>query len=102
IKVEWHHGLKGGYELPMAMAAMAFTLIFFGAGPMALDAIRGGGGGRSVKSKLRQPSTSRLALSETYSEAPKRMRGQRGLKNFPPARTLSSMPGRASRATTRK
>jgi len=53
IKVEWHHGLKGGYELPMALAAMAFTLILFGAGPMALDAIRGGGGGRSVKSKLR-------------------------------------------------
>lgn len=56
VKVEWHHGLKGGYELPLALAAIALTLIFFGAGPMALDAVRGGGGsrgGRVGKSNLR-------------------------------------------------
>ena len=46
FKVELHHGLKGGYELPMAIGTMAFVLIFFGAGPISLDAVRGGGGGR--------------------------------------------------------
>ena len=55
IKVEWKHGLKGGYELPLALAAMAFFLIFLGAGPMSLDSIRGIGraSARSGKSKLR-------------------------------------------------
>ena len=46
FRVELKHGLKGGYEFPLALAAMAFVLIFFGAGPISLDAIRGGGGGR--------------------------------------------------------
>ncbi len=43
-KVHWRHGLtgQGGMELPLAVATMAFALIFFGAGPIALDAIRGG------------------------------------------------------------
>jgi putative oxidoreductase len=46
-KVHWTHGLMGtdGYEFPLALAAIAFSLIFFGAGPIAVDAIRGGGGG---------------------------------------------------------
>jgi putative oxidoreductase len=47
-KVHWSHGLKGpqGFEFPMACAAIAFALIFFGAGPIALDSVlfRGGGG----------------------------------------------------------
>ena len=47
FKVELHHGLKGGYELPLALATMAFVLLFFGGGPISLDGIRGGGGGRS-------------------------------------------------------
>ena len=34
---------QGGYEFPLALAAIAITLIFFGAGPIALDHIRGGG-----------------------------------------------------------
>jgi putative oxidoreductase len=50
-KVHIHNGLigNGGYELPLALAALAFGLIFFGAGPIAFDHIRapGGGGGKS-------------------------------------------------------
>ena len=44
-KVHWKHGLmgNGGYEFPLALATMAFALIFFGAGPISIDAIRGGG-----------------------------------------------------------
>ncbi len=47
-KVHWHNGLTGdhGYEFPLAAAALAFALIFFGAGPIALDhVLRGGGTG---------------------------------------------------------
>ena len=45
-KVHFHNGLigNGGYEFPLALAALAFALIFFGAGPIALDHVRGGGG----------------------------------------------------------
>lgn len=48
VKVHWKHGLmgQGGYEFPLALAAIAFALIFFGAGPIALDHIRRGGGGK--------------------------------------------------------
>jgi putative oxidoreductase len=47
-KVHWKHGLSGpgGYEFPLSLCAIAFALIFFGAGPFALDAIRGGRGGK--------------------------------------------------------
>jgi putative oxidoreductase len=53
-KIHWHNGLKGpgGYEFPLTVAAVAFALIFFGAGPIALDSIRKGGGGGRPKSKL--------------------------------------------------
>ncbi|HXY51981.1 MAG TPA: DoxX family protein [Terriglobales bacterium] len=46
-KVHWSHGLQGqgGYEFPLSLAAIAFALILFGAGPIALDAIRSSGGG---------------------------------------------------------
>ena len=49
LKVHLKNGLKGegGYEFPLALASMAFLLIFFGAGPIALDAIRGGVGKRA-------------------------------------------------------
>lgn len=52
-KIHWHNGLKGpgGYEFPLSVAGIAFALIFFGAGPIAIDAIRKGGGGRRTKSK---------------------------------------------------
>jgi putative oxidoreductase len=55
-KVHFHNGLKGpgGYEFPLALAAIAFSLIFFGAGPIAFDSIRRGGGG--VKSKSSKAS----------------------------------------------
>jgi putative oxidoreductase len=48
-KVHWKNGLlgNGGYQFPLALAAIAFALIFFGAGPMAVDSIRRGGGGKS-------------------------------------------------------
>ena len=49
-KVHLHNGLtgNGGYEFPLALATLAFALIFFGAGPIALDHIRApGGGGKS-------------------------------------------------------
>ena len=44
-KVHWHNGLTGdhGYEFPLAVAALAFALIFFGAGPISLDHILRGG-----------------------------------------------------------
>lgn len=50
-KAHWHNGLVGspdhpGFEFPLALAALAFALIFFGAGPIALDhVLRGGGSG---------------------------------------------------------
>lgn len=52
-KVHFHNGLmgNGGYEFPLALAALAFALIFFGAGPIALDHVRGGGEGGGGKSK---------------------------------------------------
>jgi putative oxidoreductase len=48
-KVHWHNGLMGdkGYEFPLALAALAFALIFFGGGPIAFDNIRAPSGGRS-------------------------------------------------------
>ena len=44
-KVHWKHGLmgNGGYEFPLALATIAFALIFLGAGPISIDAIRSGG-----------------------------------------------------------
>lgn len=46
IKVHLHNGLigPGGYELPLGLAALAFALIFFGGGSIALDHIRAPGG----------------------------------------------------------
>ncbi|HTW58438.1 MAG TPA: DoxX family protein [Terriglobales bacterium] len=53
-KVHWHNGLLGapdrpGFEFPLALAALAFGLIFFGAGPIALDHILRGGGSSSKR-----------------------------------------------------
>jgi putative oxidoreductase len=45
FKVHLHQGLEGGYEYPLALAAMAFALIFFGSGPVSLDWVFGRGGG---------------------------------------------------------
>jgi len=48
FKVHLSHGLtgQGGFEFPLACAAIAFSLIFFGAGPISLDWLRGSRGGR--------------------------------------------------------
>ncbi len=45
-KVHFHNGLMGdkGYEFPLALAALAFALIFFGSGSIAFDHVRGGSG----------------------------------------------------------
>lgn len=47
IEVHWKHGFmgQGGYEFPLALWTIALALIFFGAGAISLDTIRGGGGG---------------------------------------------------------
>ncbi|HVO60924.1 MAG TPA: DoxX family protein [Terriglobales bacterium] len=46
-KVHWKNGLlaEHGYQFPLALAAIAFALIFLGAGAMSFDALRGSGGG---------------------------------------------------------
>jgi len=53
-KIHWHNGFKGqgGYEFPLSVATIAFALIFFGGGPIALDSVRRGGGGGRAKLKL--------------------------------------------------
>ena len=51
-KVHLHNGLtgNGGIEFPLALAALAFGLIFLGAGPFAIDhVLRGGGMGTKGK-----------------------------------------------------
>ena len=47
LKVHLHNGLLGqnGYQFPLALAAMAFAIIFAGAGPISLDWVFSGGGG---------------------------------------------------------
>ncbi len=55
-KVHLHSGLLGspdrpGYEFPLAVAVLAFSLIVFGGGPIAIDhVLRGGGRGASLRS----------------------------------------------------
>jgi putative oxidoreductase len=50
-KVHWHSGLTGdhGFEFPLAVATLAFGLIFFGGGPIAMDHILRGGGSSASK-----------------------------------------------------
>jgi putative oxidoreductase len=53
-KVHLHNGLVGspdrpGYEFPLAASALAFALIFFGAGPIAFDHVLRGGGSAASK-----------------------------------------------------
>ncbi len=53
--VHWHNGMIGsgdhpGYEFPLALATLAFALIFFGGGPISIDhVLRGGGTGTSTR-----------------------------------------------------
>lgn len=51
FKVHLHNGLMGskggpGFEFPMVCAAIAFSLIWSGAGPIAMDWLWGSKGGR--------------------------------------------------------
>jgi putative oxidoreductase len=48
-KVHFHNGLigQGGYEFPLTLAALAFGLIFLGAGPIAFDHVRAPGAAKS-------------------------------------------------------
>jgi putative oxidoreductase len=50
-KVSFHNGFGGdhGYAFPLALASIAFALIFFGGGPMAFDHIRAPGGAARMK-----------------------------------------------------
>ena len=52
--VHWGGGLLGehGYQFPLSLAAIAFALIFFGAGPISLDAMLWR---RPATPKLRRP-----------------------------------------------
>ena len=42
-KVHWHNGLtgQGGFEFPLSLAAIAFALIFTGAGTISIDWLTG-------------------------------------------------------------
>ncbi len=44
VKVHAKNGLRGpgGFEFPLSLVTIAFALIFFGAGPISLDAIFSG------------------------------------------------------------
>ncbi|MGB8885898.1 MAG: DoxX family protein [Candidatus Korobacteraceae bacterium] len=48
VKVHWKHGFvgEGNYQFPLALAAIAFSLIFFGGGPIAIDWLWGSKGRR--------------------------------------------------------
>jgi putative oxidoreductase len=52
-KVHWKNGLIGanrsGYEFPLALVVIAFALIFYGAGPIAIDHIFGARGAAPAK-----------------------------------------------------
>ena len=43
--VHWKNGFlhQGNYQFPLALAAIAFSLMFSGPGPISIDALRGKG-----------------------------------------------------------
>lgn len=51
VKVHWKNGFtgQGGYEFPLALAAIAFALICYGGGPYGFNFKRGSGGTRSKR-----------------------------------------------------
>jgi putative oxidoreductase len=52
IKVHLRHGLlaaNGGFEFPLALAALAFALIFYGGGAIAFDHVRAPGSAAKPK-----------------------------------------------------
>lgn len=51
-RVHWHNGLlgQGGYQFPLSLEAIAFAVVFSGAGAISLDyALRGKSGGSSKR-----------------------------------------------------
>lgn len=58
-KVHWKHGLlgDGGYEFPLAVAAIAFALIFFGGGPIALIAFARAAGAQGENQDRPSPNS---------------------------------------------
>jgi putative oxidoreductase len=46
VKSQWHSGFLRGYDYPLACAAIAFAIVFVGAGPISLDWVFGGGSKR--------------------------------------------------------
>lgn len=52
-KVHWKNGLtgQGGYEFPLALATIAFTLMCYGGGPFGFNVGRGFGSRKSPKSR---------------------------------------------------
>jgi putative oxidoreductase len=50
-KVHWKNGMfgHGGYEFPLSLAVIAFALISFGGGPIALDRVFNRGGAAKPK-----------------------------------------------------
>jgi putative oxidoreductase len=53
LKIHLKKGLvgNGGYEFPLALLTMAFVLVLFGAGPIALDAVIKSKGGKEKKTR---------------------------------------------------
>ena len=51
VKVHWKNGLtgQGGYEFPLALAAIAFVLMCYDGGPFGFNFRKGGGGWRKAK-----------------------------------------------------
>jgi putative oxidoreductase len=51
--VHWRSGLFGdhGYQFPLSLAAIAFALIFLGAGPLSLDAMIWPGSGGKLRAR---------------------------------------------------
>ena len=47
VKSQFHNGFLHGYDFPLVCAAVAFAVIFYGAGPVSLDWAFGLGGSSS-------------------------------------------------------
>ncbi len=68
-KVHWQYGLVGehGYEFTLALSAICFTLICYGAGPLSLEILRRRG---VVQAEGLVPTPSEQAEKEGPSPAP--------------------------------
>ena len=71
-KVHWHHGLmgEGGFEFPLAVATIAFTLIFFGGGLLHSTTSRAAAPGRKSKGRVKLEPALFLKTSCNYLHTP--------------------------------